>query len=82
MSDEALTHVSLQRAFQAAVQTLAEIRSGGDNVPRDLDEGVIKKLLTESFAFQFEDDQLLLEKRVLAILEAKVDSQKPRDGGA
>ena len=80
MSDETVTHVSLQRAYQAALQTLSDIRSAGEDIPTALDAGVIKKLLTESFAFQFEEDQSLLEKRVVAILEEKVDSQ--RQGGA
>lgn len=75
MSEEIIGHVSLQRAYQAVVQTLAEMREN-DEVSRALDEGVIKKLLTESFAFQFEDDQTVLEKRVTEILEEKVDSQK------
>lgn len=82
MTDDAIAHVSLQRAYQAAVQTLDEMRSSGEEISRDLDEGVIKQLLTESFAFQFEDDQTLLERRVNEILEQKVDGKRTGGGTA
>jgi len=82
MTDDAITHVSLQRAYQAAVQTLDEMRSSGEEISRDLDEGVIKQLLTESFAFQFEDDQTPFERRVNEILEQKVDDKRTGGGTA
>ena len=74
--------MSLQRAYQAAVQTLDEMRSSGEEISRDLDEGVIKQLLTESFAFQFEDDQTPFERRVNEILEQKVDDKRTGGGTA
>jgi hypothetical protein len=76
MTDDVLGHVSLQRAYQAAVQTLTALRSNEEDLPRTLDEGILKKLLLESFALQFEDDQARLEKRVLELLDEKIDAQK------
>jgi hypothetical protein len=73
MSEEqSISHVSLQRAYQAAVQSLSELRSSEESVPRSLDEKLIKELLTLTFALQFEDDTSTLEKRVQEILEAQV----------
>ena len=73
MSEEqSISHVSLQRAYQAAVQSLSELRSSEESVPRSLDENLIKELLTLTFALQFEDDTSTLERRVQEILEAQV----------
>jgi hypothetical protein len=73
MSEESpLDHVSFQRAFESAVQALTVLRAEEEDVPRSLDESVLKKLLIESFAHQFEDDTTLLEKRVREILEDQV----------
>lgn len=72
--DQSTSHVSLQRAYQAAVQSLSDLRTSEDSIPRSLDERLIKELLTLTFALQFEDDTSTLEKRVQEILEQQVAS--------
>jgi len=71
--------VSFQRAFESTIQSLTVLRAGEGEVPRILDEGLLKSLLVESFAHQFEEDISVLEKRVAEILEAKV--RKSSSGG-
>jgi hypothetical protein len=73
MNNEAsFTHVSFQRAFESAVQSLTVLRGEEEKVPRTLNEDLLKRLLVESFAHQFEDDTSSLEKRVREILEEQV----------
>jgi len=71
--------VSFQRAFESAIQSLTVLRAGESEVPRILDEDLLKSLLVESFAHQFEEDISVLEKRVAEILEAK--ARKSSSGG-
>lgn len=70
--NQGFTHVSFQRAFESAVQSLTVTRTGEEAVPRSLDEALLKSLLVESFAHQFEDDTTTLEKRVREILEKQI----------
>ena len=72
--EQPISHVSLERAYQAAMQSLSDLRSNEESIPRSLDEKLIKELLNVTFALQFEDDTSTLEKRVQEILEAQVGS--------
>lgn len=74
MEEQSICHVSLERAYQAAIQSLSELKSNEESVPRSLNEKLIKELLKITFALQFEDDTNTLEKRVQELLEAQVFS--------
>lgn len=79
MSEMPVSRISEMRAFQAAVRSLSERRSEDKDLPRSLDEGLLKRLLSESFLLQFEDDQSILERRVMEILEEYATSSGAKE---